>query len=104
MLLCECARELQEPGAAKVIAATLEARDDLTGETAANPIRLDEDKCGFDSHAAEGSRGQRRSLRERDCTGWRISSTAKPEVEAGVAQYGQACQMASIGAPHELHA
>ena len=39
-------------GAAQLVAATLEAGDDLAAEAAGDAVRLDEDECGFGSHGA----------------------------------------------------
>ena len=50
VLLRERAGDLQEAGAAELVAAALEAGDDLAAECATDAVRLDEDECGFGSH------------------------------------------------------
>ena len=54
-------RDLQQPRAAQLEAAALEAGDDLAGEAAAHAVRLDEDEGRFARHAAAESRGGRRA-------------------------------------------
>ena len=53
VLLRERARDLEQAGAAQLVAATLEAGDDLAAECATDAVRLDENECGFGSHRRE---------------------------------------------------
>ena len=43
--------------AAQLVAAPLEARDDLAAEPAADAVRLDEHECGLDGHRRAGVYG-----------------------------------------------
>ena len=52
VLGCERTGDLQEPHTAQLIAAPLEAGDDLAGKAAAHAVGLDEDERGFGSHSA----------------------------------------------------
>ena len=53
VLLRERAGDLEQAGAAQLVAATLEAGDDLAAECATDAVRLDENECGFGSHRRE---------------------------------------------------
>ena len=66
VLLCERPGDLQEAGAAQVVAATLETGDDLAAEAAPDAVRLHEDECGFGGHRGakpSGWRDARRPVR-----------------------------------------
>jgi hypothetical protein len=52
VLAREGLRDLQEPRGAEVVAAALEARDDLAAQPATDAVRLDEHECRLDRHAA----------------------------------------------------
>ena len=112
VLLRERAGDLEQAGAAELVAATLEAGDDLAAERATDAVRLDEDECGFGSHrrgsvvatraAAEDGRRSARAAHAQRLQRPRRRVTAAGGT--GVAQYGQTCQICSSGEPHELHA
>src|SRR5207342_1397052 len=53
VLLGERPGDLDQTGAAELVAATLEAGDDLAAECATDAVRLDENECGFGSHRRE---------------------------------------------------
>jgi len=48
--LTELARGDEQPGGTQLQAAPLEARDDLTGQTAGNGVGLREDQSAFNGH------------------------------------------------------
>ena len=92
----------QEPRAAQLEAAALEARHDLAGEAAPDGVGLDQDECGLDApSAAESSRRgsvRRRRVRRTRAASSR-SSPERPPGGTGVSQYGHTCQSASSGEP-----
>ena len=53
VLARERLRDLEQPRAAQVVAAPLEARDDLAAEAPPDAVRLDEHECGLHRHGGE---------------------------------------------------
>ena len=110
VLLREGAGDLQEAGAAQLVAATLEAGDDLAAEPAADAVRLDEDECGFGGHRGgslvDGVADALPGVSSCAARGAAAGPRRRARAPGGtvVAQYGQTCQIGSSGAPHELQA